>query len=294
MDKILPSLPNEIKIAAKERRLLIFLGAGISCAAGLPSWEEVKGILLKKCRDKFVEDPIRFQEISNMPYYECFSEVFRIDRDTYNKELNKALSCNDEQLDIFKKLINTIKKLNPCSIITTNVDDLLTRCGLYTPDKFRYREQCCPQELREDKVFCLHGTKENAVFNRFELVGLYGNPDFKNFLYNVFGSYSVLFLGYSFKDEALRETMRINVYYQTQKEDYTFHYALLPSDAQINEILYQRQFGIRIIRYDNSKQNYENFIPTIESWTGVKPEAKKPRGKKDSRAQVPGRYEKIL
>jgi NAD-dependent SIR2 family protein deacetylase len=46
----IPRLPALVEQAADERRLILFLGAGISCAAGLPSWDKVKRELMDQAR----------------------------------------------------------------------------------------------------------------------------------------------------------------------------------------------------------------------------------------------------
>lgn len=284
----IPDLPEEIKIAAEEKRLLIFLGAGISCAAGLPCWNRLKEELLQKCIDKF--DPDSFEHIKNWPYYSCFKEIFTKDPITYKAELSKALVCSGEtNLKKFKNLIITIKKLEPFSIITTNVDSLLKQCGVYKQEQFRYREECCPNELRNDKVFCIHGDMKNAIMNSFDLRNLYKNPDFENFVYNVFGSYSVLFLGYSLTEAELLKFATVNNHYQTKNRNYNFHYALYPSDKTTEDEFFLREYGIKILKYDNTSHDYAEFIPTIEYWGTLAtpgPEVKRARGKKDSRSQV--------
>ena len=281
-------MPEAIKVAAEERRLLIFLGAGISCAAGLPSWDRLKETLVQKYKLRLGALEDERHKVSQMDFYECFGQIHRSDRDTYDSELKKALACNDPtKLTIFKKWIKQIKLLKPSAIITTNIDNLIPNCGVFMSEQLRFKGECCPQELRDNKVFCLHGNISDNVFNLFDIDTLYSLRDFQNFLHNVFGSYCVLFLGYSCREKRLLEFARINNRFMYKNSSFYCHYALLPNNNMINTLELEQYYGIKVLSYDNSKDNYENFIPTIESWATPSLKVKKARGKKDSKAQAP-------
>ena len=257
-----PRLPDQIEKSASEGRLIIFLGAGISCAVGLPTWDSVKNDLIDQ-----VNLPSDLKdELRNMETYSCFEAVYRHNPETYSRILDSALSTNGASRDEFRRLLKVFGSLKPASIVTTNVDDLLRDCGIFTADQFRYMEECAPQELRDDKVFCLHGNREKHVFNTYD-TKLYDCSHFKSFLNNVFGSYCVLFVGFSFRDRKLLECAKLNPEFGRKHDKYPRHFALLDSKHEKPPSWEPRQdYGIHVFSYDNADDTYANFVPTIYSW----------------------------
>lgn len=47
--ELIPKLRDEILAAVNERKLVLFLGAGVSALTGLPLWNELANNLAKKC-----------------------------------------------------------------------------------------------------------------------------------------------------------------------------------------------------------------------------------------------------
>ncbi|MCH8295747.1 hypothetical protein IH992_32105, partial [Candidatus Poribacteria bacterium] len=135
-----PPLPDEIKKAAHERRLIVFLGAGISCAVGLLDWDKVKKNLINQAN---FPDNLKY-ELQNTEIYACFEAVYRKDPTTYKQILDSALSSNKANGNEFRRLLDVFKLLKPVSIVTTNVDNLLLECGIFQPEQFRYMEECAP------------------------------------------------------------------------------------------------------------------------------------------------------
>ena len=264
-------LPDEVRRASEERRLILFLGAGLSCAAGLSSWEKVKNELISKFRLGPEDDENLRVELQRMDPYDCFELIRGKDRTVYERVVETSLKSDSANMPRFIQLLNNLSSLKPVSFVTTNFDDLLHECGKFKPDQFRYTAECAPQELRENKVFCLHGNREKNVFSRHDRNALYTDSDFRCFLHNLFGSYSVLFLGYSFRDRFLLECAALNRNLSRYDHDHSRHFALLPSnhDAPGNNEL-RTFYGIQVFRYVNEDNTHQNFIDSIFSWTKVK------------------------
>jgi hypothetical protein len=265
-----PNLPGLIEEARDEHRLIIFLGAGISCAAGLPTWDRVKNELIDHANLPAHYDK---DQLRNSETYECFDRIRRADRTTYGRIIERSLSSIDADLDKFRQLLQALKSLGPVAIITINVDDLLFDCGLFRRHQFRYMKECAPQELREDKVFFLHrdldrNQEGGMVFNTSEKEDLYGYPFFKNFLDNVFGSYCVLLIGFSFRDTDLLNCATLNPKFRDRDNDFRGHVALLPSDhEEPPRVDIEERYGVDILLFERKAgDNYENFDKTILSW----------------------------
>jgi hypothetical protein len=267
-----PHLPGLIEEARDERRLIIFLGAGISCAAGLPTWDRVKNDLIDHANLPTDADYDK-DELRNSETYECFDRIRRVDLTTYNRIIGGSLSSENADLDKFRQLLQALKSLGPVAIITINVDDLLFDCGLFRTPQFRYMRECAPQELREDKVFFLHRDLDRnqvggMVFNTSEKEVLYGSPSFKSFLNNVFGSYCVLFIGFSFRDTDLLNCATLNPNFRDRHSAFRGHVALLPSDhEEPPRVDIAERYGVDILLFERKAgDNYENFDKTILSW----------------------------
>ncbi len=72
----LPDLPTEIKKAADQGRLVLFVGAGLSCAAGLDDWSDLKAELIGRLEAKEGEDLDSLkQNFIKLDYYDCFAEI---------------------------------------------------------------------------------------------------------------------------------------------------------------------------------------------------------------------------
>jgi SIR2-like domain len=266
----LPRLPDDVQRASQAGRLIIFLGAGLSCAAGLPSWEKVKEELITKVRLRPSEGEDLIQQFQSMDPYACFEAIYRRDRTIYEEVVDRSLRSEHANMILFNQLLDTLLSLQPISFVTTNFDDLLVDSKKFRKDQFRYTYHCAPQELREDKVFCLHGHREKNVFNSHDRDALYGNTHFRCFLNNLFGSYCVLFLGFSFTDRQLLDCAALNPDFSRDNHEFAGHFALLPSD-HFDPPHYQLLIlsGIRVFRYDNEDRTYRNFASSISSWRKV-------------------------
>lgn len=267
----LARLPDEVRRASKDRRLILFLGAGLSCAAGLPTWGKVKEELISKFRPRLDHDDSLRDELRGMDPYDCFEFIRGEDLTTYEQIVNKSLRSNTANMPLFKKLIECLSSLDPVSFVTTNFDDLLGDSGQFNRDQFRYTHECSPQELLMNKVFCIHGSREKNIFSKYDRDALYSDSNFKCFLNNLFGSYCVLFLGYSFNEQSLLECALLNRNLEVNGRMFSGHYALLPSDHEKpGHFALSKFYGIHVIRYDNEDSTHQKFNDCIFSWTKVK------------------------
>ena len=258
----LQNFPDEVRIAAQEKRLIVFLGAGFSCAVGLPKWESVKERMVDECALSQGEENLR-QEWKNWGVYQCFDAILKKDRGTYDKVIQESLDISKANQDIFKKWLEIVSSWNPVAIITTNIDELIEKSNVYKNSDFCFPDSAFyPQQLRDRKIFFLHGMSKSGIWNFNDKKSIYGNDWFKIFLHNVFGSYCVLFIGSSLsKEDGWLEFADIN---NKASVDY-FHYALLPSKENVRPTELKDYYKIKSLVYDNSA-NYDDFARTIYLW----------------------------
>jgi len=266
----LPIFPPGVLEASKNNKLIVFLGAGISCAAGLPDWNNVKNNLITRLRENKLCEESVLQQYTRMDFYECFELIRSTNVKIYQETIDKSVELNDQvKIENYKNWIKIIKSWKPIAIVSTNVDELLLNYSGCSKDDFRTKDNCAPQDLKSNKVFLIHGVGKESIWTLNIRDTLYGNRNFENFLWNVFGSYTVLFMGTSFR-EKWREYVKLNPALQGQKR--YFHYALLPSAPEYISDLELEQFsGVHAIKYDNSDGVHINFAATIENWNLSKP-----------------------
>lgn len=115
----------QLQDAAKQNRLVVFVGAGVSASAGVPAWNE----LIEKFKDELPDEMFDLGDVlkTAQAYKELRGDV------EYLKEIKKILkheqtSCN--------QIHDSIMQLNPCHIITTNYDDLLEQSALRNNKQF--------------------------------------------------------------------------------------------------------------------------------------------------------------
>lgn len=263
---MISQFPPNLLEAIKGNRLIVFIGSGLSCAVGLPSWNEVRDDLIAKFRLKsgYSED-IR-NEYKQMDFYDCFESIRTHDETIYKEIIAQSLQLGENiKTETYKRWFGVIRSWGPAAIISTNIDDLMVNYSGFRSDHFRYKKECSPQELQDNKIFLIHGNRTDSVWTVDYRNSLYDEQCFRNFLWNVFGSYSVLFIGTSFREKWL-EFARLSTYMRnkTQKPS---HYALTPSDeSHIPPTHLKDFFGIEVIQFENSDGSYKNFGTTIEAW----------------------------
>jgi len=101
-------LPDDLIKASEERKLIVFLGAGISCAVGLRDWDSIKRELIDKLKP-LPNDPENLKEqLESEEPYECFAELSRREGRTFNRTLDRALRSRGADLTKFKQLLSSL------------------------------------------------------------------------------------------------------------------------------------------------------------------------------------------
>lgn len=88
-----PKLPERIKEAVKHRKLIVFTGAGVSSACGLPSWEQLAYFSLKGKINYAEEVSLKNKKYEPRRLMSLAKEYFPDDisfRENICKQLNEA------------------------------------------------------------------------------------------------------------------------------------------------------------------------------------------------------------
>ena len=255
----------------EQKKAAIFVGAGISKIAGCAGLQDIYRKLLEI---KNIQEKIKSQNLEVVPrelisFCRSICDRSEHDRREFEGIMRKSLTFdlvkfNHRYLPFIRKL----KQVAPFpSIMTTNVDDCLAKTGQFDLAKIYHKKPDMRLDLFQSVgIFHIHGYIEDS---RGQLWGLldyperYGQPDFKEFIGNTFKEYSILFLGYAFRDDyELKELMQKAKIESLQPKK---HFALLPTDEphpHIDEAMYEENFNIQIVKYGSKT----DFVKLFSDW----------------------------
>ena len=177
----IPELHPQILKAINNKRLVLFIGAGLSNMAGIGSWKDLREKLVKEFTiKKNEEDPDGLKKflLNHNDFYTCFRIIKEHDESTYNEVMKKFLTPSHSGIKKFTHIFDCLKSLGAVSIVTLNIDSLLADYHPYGGRRnVRMFDQCYPWEIDEGRLFCFHGLEDNMggsrdgwVFNENELI----------------------------------------------------------------------------------------------------------------------------
>ncbi len=226
----------KLQEAVKNRKLVIFAGAGISVDAGAPRWNDLIKQLAKEI---------------DIPEHE--NDNFRIAQMYYNERQSKEYLEKIREILKYKQLRHNeiheaIIKLRPEHILTTNYDNLLEQAinaGAY-PFSVVSKDNQFPYSRNVSLLVKIHGDLDDNDFvlkedDYLEYANRY--PLIEAFVKSIFTSKTVLFVGYSFSDPNLKMIL------QTARNILGQHYQnayLLYTDEQLHSAQreYWKQKGV--------------------------------------------------
>jgi UDP-2,3-diacylglucosamine pyrophosphatase LpxH len=228
----------------------------------MPTWMDIKNKMIEACKKEGKMSEEDYRRCQSSDPYDCMQFIYDSSKSIYEDVLRTNIDTSLANMALAKKLIRNLKSLNPVAIVTTNFDDLLKQSGVFKNEDFRYRADCSPQELRDGKVFCIHGDP-TSMFFKYSDRTLYQDPLFQSFIYNVFGSYFVLFLGYSFQDEQLRNCLAISDYFKRLGR--RTHFALTHSLKKEIEFHLEKICAMSLRSYSVYEKD-SDLVNSILSW----------------------------
>ncbi|MDE5757325.1 MAG: SIR2 family protein, partial [Allobaculum sp.] len=196
---------------AEKGKLVIFVGAGVSCNVdGMPSWNDLiiqmaKAIGYSRCtsckhKTADCEKTCRLKyDFSTEDFLKIPQYVFNYDRTLYNQVLSKSITPTVVDAPLSSAIFN----INPVHIITTNYDQLLES------SKHIFREQYevivhDKDLLTTDKskyIIKMHGDMadpESMVLKEQDYLNYSHNHVLiEHFIKSLVADHIVLFLGYS-------------------------------------------------------------------------------------------------
>ena len=279
--EIIPPIPEEVLEAAKNGRLVLFVGAGASMMVGMPSWGQLANAALNSLVE---QDYIDYAELDQLkmldPKKQLSIAEFIVQEHGVRLDLRQHLKANRKS-SIYPS-INSIK----ATCVTTNYDHEL--CPL--PLEEISEQETNTSVVRKSgvknlqaadlkvpgTVIHLHGDMDNPetmIVTTRDYLAHYDEHKVQSFLSELFEDYVVVFIGYGLEEsEILEHILRRSGVKESRTERQRF--SLQPffkSQQSLYErmkVYHQKSFGVHLIGYARDKKDYLQLEDVIEQWAG--------------------------
>jgi hypothetical protein len=271
----IPRLPSEIVAAVNDKKLAVFIGAGVSQSIGCASWAGLAQNLIKRCyEEKCINYKVK-ETLSQYPELKkiitiCYGILEQNDHiDIFFEELERSLKPKLELIqsqNIYKELIG-LRGL----FITTNADRYFAD-DKFDPPRITYKD-FNPSDIDRNKLYHIHGLiphRTSLVFTVPHYIRRYTDDSFRTFLETIFEEYVVLFVGYGMSEFELLDFLITKSDPNKGKE--IKHFILLPYSKGNENILefdqyYYNSMGITILGYENDEKGYDQLYDIIKEWS---------------------------
>ena len=284
-------VPEEVKQAALDRSLVLFVGSGVSKRMGLPSWRGFSEKVLNDLANRGKIDFSELQMLKNLDPRKVLSIARLIDK---NNELDftkyfKGCSISKKS-DIYINL-NQI----PCTFVTTNYDCLLKPSNASVNTNTTTEKAGRRVYLREDlknvhldgigNVIHLHGSideQDSMIITTSDYLTHYTDKVVQDFLRDLFSSKTVVFLGYGLDEIELLETILRHGKmdrdkYQSLKQSNRkntesrlfaiqgFYGYELPTFNRLRDY-YNESFELNLLGYSKDRNDHEAIDEILAKW----------------------------
>ena len=278
----IPDLPDEIRQAALDGDLVLFVGAGVSMLVNLPSWLSLASKALEELRQKGFLNYSDVEQLKALdPRKQLSIAELICSENSIPFELAKYLTTHEVDQGIYIYL----NKIG-CPCVTTNYDVLLrphyysTKDGSSTEvpiSRFDQKQDLLAGHLNTPgTVVHLHGSvvkPETMVVTTKQYLEHYEDETVQAFLGELFQKKTILFIGYGLEEvEILEHILRKGRAHVTGNRR---RLALMPffiSQAPLYERLheyYERSFGVHLIGYVRDHKDYQQLEEIMKTWSGI-------------------------
>ncbi len=262
--------------AINQKKLVIFIGAGVSKIVGCKGWDELSSELLELC---FKENCINFKEKESLTKMHDNKKLITICRDIlekcgkkelYYKSLNNALKAEPQLLQ--KQNIYAELKNLGATFVTTNADKYIDQ--QFGEGLVKYKlEDFKSNEIDTEKVYHIHGSikdKNSLIFTVDEYIKRYTEEQFIEFLQDIFNTRTVLFIGYGLSEFELFDYIIQKIKKNNGCE--IKHFALIGFfTGEENLVDYEQSYfnslNIGVIPFAKDEKGYIQLFDIIQSWS---------------------------
>lgn len=266
----IPEVPDELAELIASRECVLFAGGGISAAAGFPTWEVGLKNLLQRATETQLDTALEpefldslttatpFEALELLLYRFGSDFVYSFIQDVYGQDVRKL-----------PKLASTISTFPFAGVITTNWDDVITKCfGSRARPRLATDWEQLAGTYRDNEFFLvkLHGDAEQrdslvltpADYSRV----LQQNAPFHRFVMSLYASKSFLFIGSSRRsiDQFLSEL--------SLEESRQTHYALVPYERgfSAHQRVFDSKYRVKLLGYEPTVEHLEaiEFVDNLK------------------------------
>ena len=271
-------LNNQIRNAVNNRKLIMFLGAGVSRLMGVCGWDELANGLIKEAYDKIIEQEEIIKNISSSKEkitiaYNKFVQDGR--KESFFIKLHEKLNSTKDCEENIYSILARFRAL----YITTNADSLFENilgeesCHKKLDENFEYDNG----KFIPNQLFYLHGkstlqsTKEDLVFTVGSYIKKYNDQTTITFLKKIFSNpdYTIVFIGYGLNEYELIDYIYNKINYTDYNKKNLF---CLEGFFSNQDYLYGARkeyfdsMGIQLIPYNKDINGYKELYNVLNSW----------------------------
>jgi hypothetical protein len=268
----------DLQEAYRGGNLVLFVGLGVSAAAGLPTWDRLIQLMLKRARwrvtGKVVAEIVELAE--DRRYIDALTSVkAALGKDEFATVIERHL---EDRSFLVPEIAETIAALAPRlrAVLTTNVDHILERAfdGSW-PVLTRVTDEIA---RRRGFILKLHGTltdRPTWIFTRDEYErAVYADPKLLAPFSAFFHACPILFMGYGLGDDDFRQVLgRVRALAGTQPP---MRFILTDAETATPERRSKMEkAGMRVIAYESVDSDQTAAIRVLKALAASASTAKK-------------------
>lgn len=278
-----PDLPAGVSKAIDDNKLVVFVGAGVSRLMGCASWEDLGNRLIEKCYEsQYINFAERCALKENADYKKIITICHKILRgedsiDKFKEVFHEALKPDRDERAKFQDIYDVLYGLHGL-FLTTNVDGLFGEVFgdeqvIY--DCLKLDPRGFLQDLKRDKLYCIHGDFErnmdSTVFTVEQYIRQYNNKIFRKFLSVVFSENTVLFIGYGMSEFEVLDYLMSRSGAEDGKPLHQ-HYLLEGYFTHGENFVrmdtrYYETLGIQVVPFALDKHGYDQLYTILKDWS---------------------------
>ena len=303
IEKIEPfpqKIPETLRLAALQGKLIPFIGAGVSQLGGCPNWDEFANATLNFFVDKEKLSHAQLDQISSLSSRVKLSVALDLEEQhDLRIEFGQLLEPSPPKKKIGDEVYTNLSKI-ASTFVTTNYDDWLDQHPLSplltlessphsnplitSRQPFYKRSDISVENLDvPNAVFHIHGSireRESMVLTTVDYLDRYSshridgkenheNP-FLTFLQTLFKLKNVLFIGYGLNElEILEYIVQKGLERLPNNDELPKHYVLqgfFTHEIELARSLerYFHQFGIGLLPFSRDERDWDQLVSVID------------------------------
>jgi hypothetical protein len=269
--KVDSAILADLRNAYDSGDLIVFVGAGVSAAAGLPTWKALAERLLERVRGAGkegtaideIEDLIRSGQLIDA----LSAARHALGEEEFNREVEKALTHKGAVPSVLRAIADLKPKLR--AVLTTNIDRLLEKA--FAGEWEDFEDPPGDVAARRHYILKLHGTlgkHKTWVFSRDQYdQAMFGRPQLQDTFGALYLAHPILFVGFGLADENIDLTLgKVRARSQGQPPS---HYALMPeSSVGPSRRKKLEAAGVRLLLYKNADGKHAEVEQVLRSLAG--------------------------